>query len=108
MIIHPPSWPPLAAALIDAQGGYLCTGTVAEATAPAAVLRGEWGPIPPVLPACSGGLTAGTLASNYAAFGRDILPMAGSAIFNHPDGAAAGAAALRQAAELDVRFGPDG
>jgi len=82
-----------------AQGGYLRTGTVEEATALAAALRDAWGTIAPVLPTCSGGLTARTLAPNYAAFGRDILPMAGSAIFNHPDGAAAGVVALRQAAD---------
>jgi ribulose 1,5-bisphosphate carboxylase large subunit-like protein len=90
-----------------AQGGYLRAGTLEEATALAAVLREPWGAIPPVLPACSGGLTALTLALNYAAFGRDILPMAGSAIFNHPDGPAAGAAVLRQAAETHFQFMPE-
>jgi len=90
-----------------AQGGYLRTGTLEEATALAAVLREEWGAISPVLPTCSGGLTALTLAPNYAAFGRDILPMAGSAIFNHPGGAAAGVAALRQAADRYFRSLPE-
>lgn len=84
---------------VYAQGGYLRAGTLEEATALAAVLRDDWGTIRPVLPTCSGGLTVSTIAPNYAAFGRDILPMAGSAIFNHPDGAAAGAAALRRAAD---------
>src|SRR5207247_5416692 len=53
----------------------------------------------PVLPTCSGGLTAQTLPANYETLGRDILPMAGSAIFSHPRGAAAGVTALRQAAD---------
>ena len=82
-----------------AQGGYLRSGTVADAQGLAAVLRHPWGNVTPVLPTCSGGLTARTLPTNYAAFGRDILPMAGSAIFGHPLGPAAGVAALRQAAE---------
>ncbi len=89
-----------------AQGGYLRGGTVEDATALAAVLRDEWGTIAPVLPTCSGGLTVRTLAPNYAAFGRDILPMAGSAIFNHPAGGAAGAVALREAAESYFRSAP--
>ena len=63
------------------------------------MLRGPWGSIRPVLPTCSGGLTAQTLAANYETLGRDILPMAGSAIFGHPHGAAGGVAALRQAAD---------
>lgn len=82
-----------------AQGGYLRAGTLEQARALAGVLREPWGPIAPVLPACSGGLTVRTLAANYAAFGRDLLPMAGSAIFNHPLGPTAGAVALRQAAD---------
>lgn len=86
-----------------AQGGYLRSGSMAEARDVASVLRDRWGAIAPVLPTCSGGLTVRTLAANYTAFGRDILPMAGSAIFGHPSGAAAGAAALRQAGESHFR-----
>jgi ribulose-bisphosphate carboxylase large chain len=56
-----------------------------------------------VLPTCSGGLTPQTLAPNYDVLGKDILPMAGSAIFNHPRGPAAGAAALRQAGDQYFR-----
>lgn len=82
-----------------AQGGYLRSEGLTEARRLADVLRDPWGSIAPVLPTCSGGLTARTLAANYAAFGRDILPMAGSAIFGHPLGAAAGAIALQQAGE---------
>lgn len=81
-----------------AQGGYLRVEAPAQARQLANVLRAPWGSIAPVLPACSGGLTAETLAANYETLGRDVLPMAGSAIFNHPRGAAAGVAALRQAA----------
>lgn len=84
---------------VYAQGGYLRAGTLEQARALAEALREPWGPIVPVLPACSGGLSARTLAANYAAFGRDLLPMAGSAIFNHPLGPAAGAVALRLAAD---------
>lgn len=86
-----------------AQGGYLRSGSVAEARHLADVLRDPWGAIAPVLPTCSGGLTARTLAASYAAFGRGILPMAGSAIFGHPLGPAAGVAALQQAAESYFR-----
>jgi len=82
-----------------AQGGYLRSGSLVEARRFASALRDPWHHIAPVLPTCSGGLTARTLPANYAAFGRDILPMAGSAIFGHPLGPAAGVAALRQAAE---------
>lgn len=85
-----------------AQGGYLRSGSVSEATAIADVLREPWGAIGPVLPTCSGGLSVRALAPNYAAFGCDILPMAGSAIFGHPLGPAAGAKALRQAADCYV------
>lgn len=86
-----------------AQGGYLRSERVVEARRLAGVLRDPWGTIAPVLPTCSGGLAARTLAANYAAFGRDILPMAGSAIFGHPLGATAGAVALRQASESYFR-----
>ncbi|MDQ7851107.1 MAG: RuBisCO large subunit C-terminal-like domain-containing protein, partial [Armatimonadota bacterium] len=82
-----------------AQGGYLRSGSLTEARSLAAVLRDPWAHIAPVLPTCSGGLTARTLPANYDAFGRDVLPMAGSAIFGHPLGPAAGVTALRQAAE---------
>ena len=82
-----------------AQGGYLRTEGPAQTRRLADVLRTPWRSIRPVLPTCSGGLTAQTLAANYETLGRDILPMAGSAIFGHPHGAAGGVAALRQAAE---------
>jgi len=82
-----------------AQGGYLRAGSLEEARSLAGVLRDPWGHLPPVLPTCSGGLTARTLPANYDAFGRDLIPMAGSAIFDHPMGPSAGVAALRQAAE---------
>lgn len=81
-----------------ALGGYLRHEGSAQTQALAHILREPWGSLAPVLPSCSGGLGAQTLAANYEALGRDILPMAGSAIFNHPGGAAAGAAALREAA----------
>jgi len=86
-----------------AQGGYLRAEGRTEARHMADALRDPWGAIAPVLPTCSGGLTARTLAGNYAAFGRDILPMAGSAIFGHPSGPAAGVAALRRAGESHFR-----
>ncbi len=91
-----------------AQGGYLRAEEPAEAQRVAGALRDPWGALAPVLPACSGGLSAATLGQNYATFGRDLLPMAGSAIFNHPRGPAAGVAALRQAAENYFRGIPAG
>src|SRR2546428_679616 len=81
-----------------AQGGYLRTEAPAQTRELADVLRAPWGAIAPVVPTCSGGLTPQTLAANYETLGRDILPMAGSAIFGHPLGAAAGVAAPRPAA----------
>src|SRR3989454_12806813 len=80
-------------------GVQTCALPISQTRELANVLRGPWGAIAPVLPTCSGGLTPQTLAANYETLGRDILPMAGSAIFGHPLGAAAGVAALRQAAE---------
>jgi ribulose-bisphosphate carboxylase large chain len=82
-----------------ALGGYLRSGGSAHVRQVADVLREPWGPVGSVLPTCSGGLTAQALAPNYETLGKDILPMAGSAIFNHPSGPAAGAAALRQAGQ---------
>jgi ribulose 1,5-bisphosphate carboxylase large subunit-like protein len=88
---------------IYAQGGYLFSGSLVEARRHAAVLRDPWGSIAAVLPACSGGLNVLNIGANYDAFGRDILPMAGSAILGHPLGAAAGVMALRQASECHFR-----
>jgi len=88
---------------IYAQGGYLFSGTLDEAKRRAEALRSPWGPIAATLPACSGGLWAGNVGANYAAFGRDIIPMAGSAILAHPMGPAAGVTALRQAGESHFR-----
>lgn len=84
---------------VYAQGGYLRTGSPREARSLAGVLRAPWAHLAPVLPTCSGGLTVRTLPANYETFGRDVIPMAGSAIFGHPMGPAAGVVALRQAAE---------
>jgi ribulose 1,5-bisphosphate carboxylase large subunit-like protein len=89
-----------------ALGGYLRTEGPAPTRQLADLLREPWGPIGSVLPTCSGGLTAQTLAPNYATLGKDILPMAGSAIFNHPLGPAAGVAALRQAGDHYFQSAP--
>ena len=86
-----------------ALGGYLRSGGPTQVRQVADVLRGPWRSIGSVLPTCSGGLTAETLAPNYDVLGKDVLPMAGSAIFNHPHGPAAGAAALRQAGDQYFR-----
>ena len=86
-----------------ALGGYLRSGGPTQVRQVADVLREPWGSIGSMLPTCSGGLTAQTLAPNYDVLGKDILPMAGSAIFNHPLGPAAGASALRQAGDQYFR-----
>ncbi len=61
--------------------------------------RGSWCPYPAILPAVSGGLNARTVGSNVKALGKEVLLLAGTGIFSHPNGPAAGVEALRRAAE---------
>lgn len=61
--------------------------------------KGDWCPLNPMLPAISGGLNPKTVGVNVRKLGRDNLLLAGSGVFEHPDGPRAGVEALRQAAE---------
>jgi ribulose 1,5-bisphosphate carboxylase large subunit-like protein len=60
---------------------------------------GNWSPLNPILPAVSGGLNPRTIAANVRAFGPDNLFLAGTGIFENPEGPQAGVEALRRAAE---------
>jgi ribulose 1,5-bisphosphate carboxylase large subunit-like protein len=51
------------------------------------------------VPALSGGLGPRNLAANLAAFGTDIMVLAGTGIFSHPLGARGGVEAMKQAAQ---------
>lgn len=65
----------------------------------------EWGTLPPILPAVSGGLNPKTIGANVRAFGRDNLFLAGTGIFEHKDGPKAGVEALKLAAEEALAAG---
>jgi ribulose-bisphosphate carboxylase large chain len=59
-------------------------------------------PIPGIrdaVPALSGGLSPKNLGANLAAFGLDIMVLAGTGIFSHPMGSRGGVEAMKQAAE---------
>lgn len=64
---------------------------------------GDWCPLKPILPAISGGLNPNTVAANVRAFGRDNLLLAGTGVFENPDGPQAGVEALREAAEAALQ-----
>jgi ribulose-bisphosphate carboxylase large chain len=53
--------------------------------------------VKPVFPVCSGGLHPGHVPELMKMLGNDIIIQAGGGIHGHPDGTAAGAAAMRQA-----------
>lgn len=84
---------------VYARGGYLLNGSADQARAMVSALRDPMGPISPALPAYSGGLNVANLRENLDFFGLDALPMAGSAILDHPMGIEAGVRAFRQAVE---------
>src|SRR5687768_15388852 len=48
----------------------------------------------PILPAVSGGLNPETVAANVRKLGGDVLLLAGTGVFGHPDGPEAGVNAL--------------
>ncbi|MEW6046530.1 MAG: RuBisCO large subunit C-terminal-like domain-containing protein [Bacillota bacterium] len=84
---------------VYARGGYLLNGTQDQARAVVAALRDPMGPVARALPAYSGGLNTANLGENLDFFGLDALPMAGSAILDHPMGIEAGVRAFWQAVE---------
>jgi len=61
---------------------------------------GNWCDKNPILPAVSGGLNPDTVGANVRTMGRDILLLAGTGVFGHPDGALVGVQALREAANV--------
>lgn len=60
--------------------------------------RGDWCPKTPILPAISGGLNPRTVAANVKRLGVDNLYLAGTGVFEDPEGPKAGVEALRKAA----------
>lgn len=60
--------------------------------------KGEWTPKTPILPAISGGLNPRTVAANVKRLGVDNLYLAGTGVFENPQGPKAGVEALRRAA----------
>ena len=84
---------------VSTLGGYLVGGGRQEAESLANVLQAHLGGIRATVPAISGGLSARNLPDNLAAFGADVLVLAGTGITQHPMGITAGTTALRQAAE---------
>ncbi|MEM2924419.1 MAG: RuBisCO large subunit C-terminal-like domain-containing protein [Methanocellales archaeon] len=60
-------------------------------------IRSPWYNLKPVFPVASGGIHPRTVAANLQGFGIDCFIQAGGGIHGHPQGTAAGAAAMRQA-----------
>ncbi|MCA9444904.1 MAG: ribulose-bisphosphate carboxylase large subunit, partial [Candidatus Omnitrophica bacterium] len=57
-----------------------------------------WCPKTPLLPAISGGLNPRTVAANVRRLGVDNLYLAGTGVFENPEGPKAGVEALKRAA----------
>ncbi|MEM0215842.1 MAG: RuBisCO large subunit C-terminal-like domain-containing protein, partial [Archaeoglobaceae archaeon] len=57
----------------------------------------EFGSIKPAMPTSSGGLHPGVLPGVVEALGKDLVLQIGGGVLGHPDGAKAGAIAVRQA-----------
>jgi 2,3-diketo-5-methylthiopentyl-1-phosphate enolase len=60
-------------------------------------LRRPWGRLSPTLPVVAGGMTTESIGPIVAEFGIDLMLGVGGAIQGHPDGATAGARAVRAA-----------
>ncbi|RLI62811.1 MAG: type III ribulose-bisphosphate carboxylase [Candidatus Asgardarchaeum californiense] len=60
-------------------------------------LRSEWHHIKPIFPVSSGGLHPGLLPDVIKMFGPDLVIQVGGGVLGHPDGAKAGAKAVRDA-----------
>ena len=58
------------------------------------------------VPALSGGLSPRNLGANLAAFGTDIMVLAGTGIFSHPLGARGGVEAMKQATQAFLLGAP--
>lgn len=66
-------------------------------------MRGPWHGLRPAMPVLGGGLTADHVPDIVEAIGEDVIIGVGGAIQGHPDGAAAGARAVRQAIDRACR-----
>jgi len=62
-------------------------------------LREPLGGLRDAVPALSGGLNPKNLGDNLAAFGYDVMVLAGTGIFSHPMGTRGGVEAMKQAAQ---------
>ncbi len=62
-------------------------------------LHQKWYGMKPVMAVCSGGLHPGLVPRLVRLFGMDMTIQAGGGVHGHPDGAGAGARAMRQAVE---------
>ncbi len=74
-------------------------GTEEEFALMNATLREPLGGIRDAVPALSGGLNPRNLGDNLAAFGYDVMVLAGTGIFSHPLGTRGGVEAMKQAAQ---------
>lgn len=79
-------------------GSYL-VGTQQEFALINQTLREELPTINDAVPVLSGGLNPKNLGENLAAFGNDVLVLAGTGIFSHPMGTRGGVEAMKQAAQ---------
>lgn len=65
-------------------------------------LKGEMGPLKPVMPVASGGLHPALVPAIMEFFGIDVVIQAGGGIHGHPKGTVEGARAMRQAIEATL------
>jgi ribulose-bisphosphate carboxylase large chain len=78
-------------------GSYL-VGSQEEYALINETLRADLPGIQDAVPVLSGGLNSRNLGENLAAFGTEIIALAGTGIFSHPMGTRGGVEAMRQAA----------
>lgn len=105
--LHGIAMRPIARLVRMAGGDQLHTGTVSgkmghnkeEVIGDNAALTKDFYGIAPVFPVASGGLHPGKVEAELSSLGTDIVLQAGGGIHGHPEGTAAGAAAMRQAVD---------
>jgi ribulose-bisphosphate carboxylase large chain len=66
------------------------------------LLAQDWGRIKPAFPVASGGLHPGLVPEIMKTFGPDVVIQVGGGVLGHPNGARAGATALRQAIDASL------
>jgi ribulose-bisphosphate carboxylase large chain len=69
-------------------------------------LKGEMGPLKPVMPVASGGIHPALVPALIEFFGKDVVIQAGGGIHGHPKGTVEGAKAMRQAVEATMEDVP--